>query len=232
MMKKSITAAAGIALMSGSAMAFDVMSFGFTDLAGSFDTSAMPAHTLDGGDVFDGVFVAMSVSEGGFDTGGDFSRLVGPEGNAEFDSGFEAGGFGDVTITITTANFDGSMAKGVGDVEIVDADGDIFTATFEGTWFYTGPFMFFNATIDAASFSTDLGDGNFDGPSGGEFEYADFPFLDGAFSLLVRPDNGGSGFRSDFGPRSTQADAVLVPAPGVLALAGMGMFAAAGRRRG
>jgi hypothetical protein len=231
-MRKSITAIAGLALMSGSAMAFDVMSFGFTDLAGDFDTGAMPAHALDMGDVFDGVFIGMAVSGGGFDTGGDFSRLVGPEGTAEFDSGFEAGGFGDVTITITTANFDGMTAKGVGDVEIIDADGDTFTATFEGTWFATGPFMFFNAVIDAASFSTELGDGNFDGPSGGEFEYSDFPILDGAFSLLLRPDNGGMGFDSSFGPRSTQADAVLVPAPGVLALAGMGMFAAAGRRRG
>ncbi len=228
---KKLTAIAGLALLSGSAAAFDVMSFGFTDLAGSFDPDAAPAHTLDGSDVFDGVFVAMATSEGGFETGGDFSRLVGPEGTAEFDSGFEGGGFGDVTVTITTANFDGMTAKGVGDVEIIDADGDTFTATFEGTWFATGPFLFFNAVIDAASFSDDLGDGNFDGPSGGEFEYSDFPFLDGAFSLLIRPDNGGSGFRAAFGPESTQADAVLVPAPGVLALAGMGVLAAAGRRR-
>ncbi len=230
-MKKSIAAFAGLALMSGSAMAFDVMSFGFTDLAGSFDTGAAPAHSLDMGDVFDGVFIGMATTEGGFATGGDFSRLVGPEGTAEFDSGFEAGGFGDVTITITTANFDGMTAKGVGDVEIIDADGDTFTATFEGTWFATGPFLFFNAVIDAASFSTELGDGNFDGPSGGEFEYADFPFLDGAFSMLLRPD-GTSGFSSDFGPVTTQADAVLVPAPGVLALAGLGLFAGTGRRRG
>lgn len=229
-MNRVLTSAAALALASGSAFAFDIMSFGFTDLAASFDAGAPAAHPIAG--TVNGVFTAVSVDTGEFQTGGDFSRLVGPEGSAEFNSGFESGGsFGDVTISITVANFNGLTADGVGNVEIIDADGDVFSGTFAGTWFATGPFLFFNAIVDAAGFSTELGDGNFDGPSGGEFEYSDFPFLTGALSILLRPANGGSGFRSDFGSVSSQADGILVPAPGVLALAGMGLFAAAARRR-
>jgi hypothetical protein len=230
-MNRVLTSAAALALASGSAFAFDIMSFGFTDLGTNFDAGAPAAHPIAG--TVNGVFTAVSVDTVEFQTGGDFSRLVGPEGTAEFNSGFESGGsFGDVTISITVANFNGLTADGVGNVEIVDADGDVLTGSFAGTWFATGPFLFFNAIVDAAGFSTELGDGNFDGPSGGEFEYSDFASnLTGALSILLRPANGGLGFRSDFGSVSSQADAILVPAPGVLALAGMGLFAAAARRR-
>jgi hypothetical protein len=230
-MNRVLMSAASIALLSGSALAFDVASFGFNDLAGDFDTTAAPAHPLAPGDSFDGVFMAVSSDMPGLRTGGSFSRLVGPEGTAEYLTGFESGGGpGTVTVTITVANNNGTTAKGVGNILIVDADGDQFNATFEGTWFVTGPFLFFNSIIDNADFSQAAGDGQFDGPTGGSFQYSDFGILDGAFSVLLRP-NIANPLGNSFGTNSTLIDGLLIPAPGALALAGLGLVAAARRRR-
>lgn len=231
-MNRVLITATSVALLSGSALAqVDVASFGFSDLNGSYDTTAAPAHPLAPGDVFDGVFIAVSSDLPGLRTGGSFSRLVGPEGTAEYLTGFESGGGpGTVTVTITVANNNGVTAKGVGDILIVDADGDEFRATVEGTWFVTGPFLFFNSFIDASAFAQASGDGTFDGPTGGSFQYNDFGPLDGAFSVLLRPDFANP-LGSSFGPRATLIDGLLVPAPGSLALAGLGLMAAARRRR-
>jgi hypothetical protein len=226
-MIRSIVTAAALAGASGVASAGTtdlVASFGFTDLTGSYV-----------GDSQGGTFTASAVGAGPLGTAGDVTRLLGGAGTtAEFDANFaDDADESDVLITISVENIN-SQLVGSGSFEITDTDGDVFAGELSGTWDIGGfGFVFFNAEITTASFSDD-GDstdtGTFDGPSGGSFVYSDLQalVLNGAFSILFREADA---FDQNFEGASVQADGIVVPTPGSVLVAGVGLASMVRRRR-
>lgn len=210
-------AAAGSLASAGSV----ISSFGYTDLDGSFDSGT-------------GVFTASAADIVGLQSSGDVSRLLGGgTGTAESDAGFLGLSDADFVIELEIFNITATSADANGIVSIVDADGDTLTASIQGSWDIVSPFgfMFFNGSSSDFSF-TDVGtqDGTFDGGSSGSFSIADLTsqLFDGAVSILLR--NPG-GFGGDFSELSTEADGILIPTPGALAIAGLGVAGMAARRR-
>lgn len=199
-----------------------VVSYSFTDLNGSYDDASQ-------------VFTANAADNAILESGGDVSSLIGSKGTAQYDTGFLGLGSNDVAISFDVSNISAVGAESIGTIVITDADGDTLTATVEGFWaiFDTFGFMFFSGiSTDYAFTDNGAADGEFNGISGSfDTTALDNIFYDGAISLLLQNQGGFSA--GDFREVSTQADGVLIPTPGVLAIAGLGIFGmAAGRRRG
>ncbi|MEN0020087.1 MAG: hypothetical protein AAF747_04285 [Planctomycetota bacterium] len=188
--------------------------FGWTDLDGTFVLGNAPG---------DGLFTATSTFGSAIASDGNFSRLTGAAGNAEFNSGFESGRANpSYALQLEVSSF-GGMTTGVGSLEILDQDGDSFTADINGIWSFNFGFLFFNAELTDAVFTAAPGsDGNFDGVSSGSFQFDDVGTLEGAFSILLRPGSAGF-FSDDFSVRSTQSDALIIPTPASTLLAGLGI---------
>lgn len=205
--------------IAGLAAADVVVSYSYTDLAGSWDGET---------------FRAISVDSAALSTGGDVSRLGDAKGTAQFDTGFVGlSAVANVSIEMTVDNITASSAEGSGSVILTDVDGDTITASFEGTWSILAPFgfMFFSGASSDYDFSdNNARDGEFNGTTG-EFDLAGLtsPLFDGAISLLLQSPGG---FATAFGPVSTQADGILIPTPGALVVAGLGLAGIVGRRRG
>lgn len=205
---------------SGLAAADVVASYSFTDLNGTFDDDTS-------------VFSAFATDDALLETGGDVSSLVGSKGTAQFDTGFFGLGAGDVDIELNVSNVTASGADSVGTITITDADGDTLTASITGTWSILNPFgfMFFSGTSTDYTFSDNgAADGEFNGVTG-SFSLADLSsrIYDGAISVLLQNTGGFSG--GDFSDVSTQADGILIPTPGVLAIGGIGLAGMVARRR-
>lgn len=221
MISKTITLAALVAA-AGIASADVIVSYAYSDLNGSFDSAS-------------GIFTADAFDGAAFTTGGDVSRINPHAGTADFPTGFMGlATAADVRIDMMVFNITGTTADGTGTVELTDINGDVLRASFSGSWQIVNPFgfMFFNGISDDYEFINNSGDGWFDGING-SFLFADLldTYFDGALSLLLR--NPG-GFGGDFADRSTQADGILIPTPGVLMIAGagvVGMIAPRRRRR-
>jgi len=214
---------AGLVGLAASVSNADIASFGFTDLNGSFDATSM-------------VFTAVAFTGGEGSTAGDVTRFAeGGGSTANFDSGFFGGGsLANVEIFIEVSNVLGGMADGAGSFVITDADGDTISGDISGTWFAGSMgFVFMNGDTTNVLFSRNsIGNGNFDGPSGGSFDIdslVDTYF--GALSLLLRTPSGVGFFNADFTEVSTQADGLIVPGPASLALAGLGGVLVGVRRR-
>lgn len=212
---------AAFGLLAGAAQAEVVLTFGFTDTSGSYDTGTS-------------TFSAVSVDTPEFSTGGDVTRLAAPGGTAEFDTGFASGGSSAAFAMSldVTAKMAGT-AKGAGSFTITDADGDTVTGTISGDWISGGgDIVFFNGLITDVIL-TDVGtlDGTFDGPSSGSFglDIAGQPLEGALVSLFIATGSGF--FDTGFSGVSTQVDGVVIPAPaGVLALTGIGLMAVRRRR--
>lgn len=193
-----------------------IATYSYTDLDGAYDGST---------------FTADASASGDLSSTGDVSLLTGAEGTAEFTTGFAGLAPANVAISMNISNVTGSTADGVGSVVLTDADGDTLSAEFSGSWNIINPFgfMFFSGSSSDYAF-TDNGqlDGRFNG-SVGSFAIDNLLSLyDGAISLLLQTPGG---FATVFDGVSTQADGLLVPTPGVLAIAGVGLAGMARRRR-
>lgn len=216
-------AAATLFAAAGAAHAGAVVSFGYTELSGSYDHGT-------------GVFEAVSVDAGVFSTSGDVTRLVGPgEGTALFNPGsFDGSTLASVEFTVNVSNVGTNTADGVGSFRIVDVDGDEIVGNFTGTWSTPGlGFTFFNASSADITFSdAGIGNGSFDGASGGSFDSSSLSGLfDGALTLLFQVPNF-SFFNSSFQDLSTQTTGVIIPAPaGMLAFGVLAAGAVRRRRR-
>jgi len=216
-MIKSIILTA-IAASTGLAGAGVIVSYSYSDLSGAYDAQT-------------GAFTAEAADDLLNQSTGDVSRLTDPPGTAQFNTGFLGQAFADVTISMTVSNVTATSATGAGSVTLADLNNDTITADFAGLW-TIGPagFMFFNGSTSNYAF-TDNGsqDGVFAGTSG-SFQISDLlgREYDGAISLLLR---NADGFSGSFESLSTEADGVLIPAPGVLGLAGLGLLGASTRRR-
>ena len=214
MKNAAVRSAVGLFMIAGTAQASIVASFGFTDLVGVYDDTT-DKFTITG--------------QGGSD--GDFTRN--DDGTAFF-NGLSGAGNSSFFLEMSVENIDGvaRTATGSGTFSIVDADGDAFTGSFSGDWIGTSiGFTFASGTGVDFSFDSSGGDGTFNGNSAGSFtNFADADLFDGAISLLFLQPSGANFFQTSFEAINTQADGIILPAPGAagLALAGLGI---AGIRR-
>lgn len=204
----------GLASVAGAA---PILSFGFTDLAGSFSTGS-------------GVFNAQATDTASMSTSGDVTRLAGPFGTANFDTGFvTASAFADVNITMNVSIIDAVTASGVGSFTLTDDDGDTITGTINGTFrtpgygitFFTG--LLTNVTLTGTTFN---------GTDGGSFDMdlpGNAPYPGAMVALYIL--NGNSFFGRDFRNVSVQVNGEIVPSAGSVALLGLGGLVASRRQR-
>jgi MYXO-CTERM domain-containing protein len=212
-----LAVAGALAVVAGSASAAPILSFGYTELAGSYDSGS-------------GAFAAVAVDDGALSTAGDVSRLAAPGSTANFNAGFVSrSSFADVVLNLDVTNVSGGSADGAGSITLTDDDGDTFTADVTGTFTDGGSgFYFFTGLLANASFSGS----SFDGTDGGSFstDLPGDPPYDGAL-VQVYLDGAGGFFTHDFSGVSVQADGEIVPTPGSLALIGLAGLTTARRRR-
>jgi hypothetical protein len=191
-----------------------VFTFGFTDLDASFTTvtgSRMGSFTA----------VATSLAGGGpWDTAGNVTRVLLPDGTAAFNAGFVNGPDpSNVVVNMDVTGVTGSIANATGSFVITDVSGNTINGTISGLWHrLTGNFGSFDGVIDSVT----LSGSTFTGPSGGSFN-ASFPFpaLNGAILVLQT----GSWFASSFAGTNTLIEGAVigVPAPGAAVLGALGL---------
>lgn len=210
-----LIAAAGFAM---SANATVIATFNYTDLDGSYDHGA-------------GKFSAVAQDSGAFQSAGDVTRLLAPGGTAQFEPGFINTVGGNFTITISVFNIVGLTADGAGSFEITDIDGDKITGDINGNWLSPGAgIVFFNGLLSNVQFTAG-GDGDFKGSGPGSFDITDLAGIYSGALVQLFTRVGGGFFNSSFSGVSALVSGDIVPAPGTLALLGLGGLAAIRRRR-
>ncbi len=210
-MSKTLMSVSAVALLAGGASA-QLISFTYSDLTGSYST---------------GTTTYMATA--GASTSGDVSRLDASPGTAEFDTGTFPHASADFMISMSVSSITGTSAAGNGTVVINDANGDSITANVDGTFNLVGGAIFYSGILSNAFFGDESSDGSFDGVSSGSFVN---PVPAGPYdgSIVELFFNPGSFFSADFSNQTTLVDGLLIPAPGALALLGLGGFAARRRR--
>ena len=201
----------------GGAHADAILSFGFTDLNGSFNAGT-------------GTFTALGVNTAPLHSAGSVNRLQAPIGNAQYDAGSAVGR---VNLTLAVTNIVGNSALGTGSITILDADGDSFTSTIDGDFSLVGGAIVFAGELLTPAFVPGGSTNNmFDGPSGGSFPLtfapATPPFTGAIVQLFFDP---GAFFSSSFGGIATQINGSVIPAPATLGLLGAGLMMVGRRRR-
>jgi len=226
----ALAAVAGGLFAASAANAEVLVSMTYDDLRGAY-TASSPT---------DGQFTAHAVSQLNprIRSSGDVSRLVPGFGTAFFDPGFVSGpDLGAFTTAISVVGIVGNSATGTGSFTSTDADGDTITGLISGTWIGISPtpgttFLTFAGVLSGVSLN-DNGplDGTFDGSGGGSFglNLPGNPPYDGAVVVLSFGNTGF--FNSNFDNRATSFAGQIVPAPGALALVGLGGLVAIRRRR-
>lgn len=193
-----------------------ILTFGFTDLSGSFDLGAS-------------VFEAEAVDNNDFSTAGDVTRLSPVGGTANFDDGFVSrSAFADAVISMNISDIDSNSATGMGTIVITDDNGDTISASLDGM-FSNGGFgiYFFTGYLSNVL----LTGTTFDGTDGGSFNTnlpGDPPYEGALVQLFIE---GGGFFNHDYDGISVEVSGIIVPAPSALGLAAAGLLFGARRRR-
>lgn len=212
-----VLAAGLVAAVGGVASAEVILSYGYTDLNGSFDAGS-------------GQFSAVA----GALTAGDVTRIAPTAGTANFDDNFAGrSAFANVVINISVFNKVGNVADGVGTFVITDEDGDQLVGDIIGTWINGLNGIYFNGDLSNVDFVNVSGDTTFDGTDGGSFETdlpGDPPYIGAYVQLFLRQGTGGF-FTRDWSDISVQAAGEIVPSPGTAALLGLAGVTAIGVRR-
>lgn len=222
MINRSLTAVA-LAVAAGgvaTANADVVLTLTYHDLNGSY-TQSSPGV---------GAFTAVAT---GSEAAGEVSRVDTNPGNASFEVGFEAGANpADFSLSLSVNTIAPGVATGSGSIMLTDADGDTIAANLSGAWIYdsVNGFIFFNGAVSNVV-ATDNGtlDDRFNGTQMGNFQLSGMNLTDGALTQIVF--GAGSFFTTDFANAATGVTAQIVPAPGALALLGLGGLVAGRRRR-
>lgn len=239
-MSKNRIIAVAVASLCGaasSAFALDVIAeFQYQNLAAQYVSASAT----------EGTFSALAVANpGGLQSEGRVSRNVATEGTASFEPGFvganPTAGF---LITLSVNKTGPGAGTGAGSFVITDADGDTLTGIItDGLWNLnnTGfPFIAFQGTLSNVVFSDN-------GVSDGIFNGTDIPLFSDNFAMGGFPANPpyvgalvvlsfdiNTFFSSDFSYGdniAAQVSGDIVPAPGALALLGLGGLVAGRRRR-
>ncbi len=217
-MKSTILAVIAIVgCAAATASAAPVLSFGYTEVSGSFDAGTS-------------VFSAVAVDNGAFATSGDVSRLAAPGGTANFDAGFvSASAFADVSLTMDISAITATDASAVGHMMITDDDGDAIHMDVAGTFTNGGSGIYFFTGLLS---NVNLVGAEFNGTDGGAFDMnlpGNAPY-DGALVQLFFDANGGF-FTQNFDGISVQLDGEVLPTPGSVALLGLAGLMTTRRRR-
>lgn len=213
-----VAAAGSLALTAASASAGVTLTFGFTELSGSYSAT----------DANNGVFTAAAVNNSQLQSEGDVTRLLAPgDGTATYDHGFFGSAFGGLANVVMTINRSGTT--GTGSYTVTDVDGDTLSGSISGDWIFLGGATFFNGVI-SGSFSN-AGIDFFEGPSVPSTSFTPLVGnMDGGLTILFT-NNNADFFGSSFARVSTLTSANFVPTPGSVALLGIGGLVAGRRRR-
>lgn len=231
----SLVAVAGIAASATTASASAVFSWAFNNLSGSFNRNVGPtsAELL-------GTFTA-SASAGNLQSSGSFARNLAPITQATFRPGFltlDAGA--NVSLVVTVENPFATTATGTGTLVLSDSSttSDTVTANFTGSWtVLPGGGVFFNASNVSYTISNPSGDSRIDGSNGTFANLTGFlnqnlpGVLNQLFLDLSAPTSIAQAFGSSFDNVATTATGQIIPAPGSIALLGLGGLVAVRRRR-
>ncbi len=230
-------AAATLCAAASSAFALDVIAeFQYQNLAAQYVSSSATT----------GTFSALAVANpSGLQSEGRVSRNVATEGTASFEPGYVASNpFAGFSITLSVNKTGVGVGTGSGSFVITDADGDTMTGDVsDGAWNLnnTGfPFIAFQGTLSNVVF-------NDNGAADGIFNGTDLPIFSDNFAmggfpatapyagaLVVLSFDINTFFSSDFSYAddiAAQVSGDIVPAPGALALLGLGGVVAGRRRR-
>lgn len=211
--RATLIGVAGAAIAATAASGDVILTFQFNDLDGAYDGIS--------------AFNATAADVGSLRSAGDVTRLLANNGSANFAEGFVSGAdSADFRLDLSVGAVDGNTGfrPGSGTFTITDVDGDIYHGGLVGDWISGGgDSVFFNGLITLAHFE---GNGTtFDGTSGSFDKIAGE--YDGALVQLFTSTGGGF-FDAAFDDVNTLVTANIVPAPGALALLGLGV---AGLRR-
>lgn len=209
-----LTAAMGLASV---ASADVIATVTYADLNGNF-TGTGPGT---------GNFNAVAVAGGLLNSSMTASRLVPVLGDAEFSPGFVAAANpANFTISINTNTI---TLAGTGSFAVTDVDGDTITGNIAGDWENIGGFfMAFNGTLSNVQFTGTSFDGEI-----GAFStiFAGGPPFDGAIVQLTSTLSVPGGGFGAIVNAATSGTLQIVPAPGAIALLGLGGLVVSRRRR-
>ncbi len=203
---------AGLAFaFTGSAYAgTTIISITYADLSGNYTASSATT----------GTFNAHAVDHPGIlRTAGDVSRLITPNGNADFQPGFVSGAdLSDFAMNIAVTH-GASTGTGTGTFTATDADGDAITGNMTGTWGMQGTFLAFQGVLsNVVIHDNGTLDHTFNGSNTGSWDTnlpAGSPY-DGAVVHLT--ENGNNFFASNWTDAATGVTAqvtaaITVPLP-------------------
>lgn len=224
-MKATMTlGAAALMTIAGSAHADLAATFGYTDMGANWDSVSSQ-------------LVIGAEDNATLSTSGDLTNYLGAgfSSTALFNDGFADGSTSaDSQFEMTLSNITANSADASGSFTITDINGDTLTGVYAGTWTNQFGFGFFDGQITAAVYNdTESGNNVFEGNAGQTF-VVPADALEGGLSMLLQMPEWFSTQDGDFQARTTQLDGILVstvPAPGALALMGLGGMIAGRRRR-
>jgi len=205
-----------------------VLTFTYDDLAGSFTSTGAGTGNFSA--------VAVDFGPASLQSAGEVSRSDTNPGSASFGVGFVSGANpADFNLNLSVAVvIPNLLASGGGSFSSTDADGDTITGTITGDWIYDtiNGFIFFNGTLTNV-LVTDNGaqDDLFNGSQLGSFQISGMgtqPF-EGALTQITF--GASSFFTQNFQDAATGTSAQILPAPGAVALLGLGGLLVARRRR-
>ncbi|HYE02772.1 MAG TPA: hypothetical protein VD963_06020 [Phycisphaerales bacterium] len=223
---RALLVCGAVAGAASAARADVLVTFGYTDLAGSFNS---------GTSVFSATAIDMA---GVLRSDGNVSRLPdgAPGGTALFDPGFVSlPGPADFMLSVNVTGIGPNTATGTGAFMILDANGDMIMGDISGTFVRgNNGATFFNADLSNVMIMGMSGDGLFNGTDGGAFSlnFGAISMFEGSLVQLMTRPAGVGFFTQSFSNISTEVSGQLIPAPGAAAvLLGSGVLASRRRRR-
>lgn len=213
----SAAVAAGLFMAAG-ASAQPIVSATYFDLSGNWNGA---------------LFTAFAAAQPGLNSSGSVARLVSPGGTADFEPGFVSGANpADFFLALSFIPGGPGIGLGFGSFSITDADGSTMSGSINGLWVDDSANnpgqVFFNGSLSGVTFAG----ATFDGTNGGSFStlFGGTPPYDGAITqLFLSPP--GNFFTSPFSDVNTGVTMQILPAPGALALMGLGGLIVGRRRR-